>query len=316
LDGWRAFADEPPLEIKLLTEAERAMLSDAALEQYDDNLVTYHSELVVVMTSTVSTILRQGKLLIMLNRRETGARRGMMVSGDQTTGKSTAIKRFGLAHELLIRKKFPNSTRIPVVYVTCPPKGSARKLSAELARFLGLEVTDRQNATDIANKVCSILRAAKNDLVIIDEIHNLDNGTDRGSELSDHIKYLTEHLPATFAYVGIDLDHCGLFTGIRGLQLAGRCMQIDTAAIPYGAEWRGLVATMESALRLHRHEPGTLVKLDRYLHRRSLGMIGSLSHLIRGAAILAVVEGTHQITKDLLDEVQLDKIAQQGGIAR
>src|SRR4051812_26709365 len=100
LEGWKAFADEPPLEIKLLTEAERALLSDGGLEQYDDNLVTYHSELVVVKTSTVSSIVKQGKLLVMLNRRETGARRGMMVSGDQTTGKSTAIKRFGLAHEL------------------------------------------------------------------------------------------------------------------------------------------------------------------------------------------------------------------------
>ncbi|HTH92190.1 hypothetical protein [Mycobacterium sp.] len=41
---------------------------------------------------------------------------------------------------------------------------------------------------------------------------------------------------------------------------------------------------MESLLRLHRHRTGNLVRLDEYLYRRSGGMIGSLSQLVRGAA--------------------------------
>lgn len=48
------------------------------------------------------------------------------------------------------------------------------------------------------------------------------------------------------------------------------------------------MATLEQALRLHRHEPGTLTHQARYLHRRTGGMIGSLSHLVRAAAQLAI----------------------------
>jgi hypothetical protein len=54
-------------------------------------------------------------------------------------------------------------------------------------------------------------------------------------------------------------------------------------------------------LRLHQHTTGTLVALDEYLYRRSSGMIGSLSQLVRGAAILAIEDGTEQITRELLD---------------
>jgi hypothetical protein len=74
------------------------------------------------------------------------------------------------------------------------------------------------------------------------------------------------------------------------------------------ADWRALIATLESMLRLHKHEPGTLVGLADYLYQRTGGMIGSLSQLIRGAAIPAV-GGDEQITRDLLDLVPVDYAA-------
>jgi hypothetical protein len=58
------------------------------------------------------------------------------------------------------------------------------------------------------------------------------------------------------------------------------------------------------------HRPGTLTTLDGYLHQRTGGMIGSLSHLIRGAAIEAILDGSESITKRLLDAVELDHAAQ------
>lgn len=67
-----------------------------------------------------------------------------------------------------------------------------------------------------------------------------------------------------------------------------------------------LVASLEAALRLRRHRAGSLPALDHYLHDRTAGMIGSLSHLIRGAAIDAVLTGTEAITKPVLDRVELD----------
>ncbi|MEV8517499.1 hypothetical protein [Dactylosporangium sp. NPDC051484] len=63
---------------------------------------------------------------------------------------------------------------------------------------------------------------------------------------------------------------------------------------------------MEQALRLHRHQPGSLVAQAKYLHQRTGGLISSLSHIIRAAAIYAIVEGSEQITRDLLDVIVVD----------
>lgn len=96
------------------------------------------------------------------------------------------------------------------------------------------------NVTDIADAVCQVLIDARTDIVIVDEIHNLNLDTRAGEELSDHLKYFTEHLPATFVYAGIDVERSGVFTGTRGRQLAGRCGVINTSPFPYagnGSRW-------------------------------------------------------------------------------
>jgi hypothetical protein len=120
-------------------------------------------------------------MLVLMNQREIGARRGLIVSGDAATGKTTGIKQLGRLHELRVRTRFPGGhDRIPVVYVTCPPKGSPRKLAMEFARFLGLPLRTRANVTDIADAVCQVLVDARADLVLVDEIHNLNHGTRPG----------------------------------------------------------------------------------------------------------------------------------------
>jgi hypothetical protein len=130
--------------------------------------------------------------------------------------------------------------------------------------------------------------------------------------MSDHLKYLTEHLPATFAFAGIDVPT--RLSGIRGAQILGRSVVISTGPVPYGDEWKSTVATMENALRLHRHKPGTLQSNARYLHGRTKGgMIGSLSHLIRASAQVAILEGQEAITRKLMKDVNVDYIAETDG---
>lgn len=83
-----------------------------------------------------------------------------------------------------------------------------------------------------------------------------------------------------------------------------------TGPFPLTEEWESLVATLENGLRLHNHEPGTLTAQAEYLHHRTGGSISSLSHLIREAAILAILNGTERIDRTLLDEIQIDHAAQ------
>ena len=45
-------------------------------------------------------------------------------------------------------------------------------------------------------------------------------------------------------------------------------------------------------------------------------MIGSLSHLIRGAAIQAILDGTEKITRTTLDTVGIDHAAESADTGR
>ncbi|MGW2482474.1 hypothetical protein ACWCWQ_21925 [Streptomyces sp. NPDC001571] len=67
---------------------------------------------------------------------------------------------------------------------------------------------------------------------------------------------------------------------------------------------------MERTPLLHDHPPGSLVKLDRYLHKRADGMIGALSPAIRGAAIDTIPSGTRRVPKSALDAIPLDHAAE------
>lgn len=310
LAGWRSFVNAGPNDLDLLPEGRLAALSDEHRAGYDEQRVAYHSELIVVHTSTVKEVIHQGRLLTLLNQREISARRSLIVSGPWATGKTTAIKMLGKTHEVRTRLRFPDQERIPVVYITTPPKGSPRKLAIEFANFLGIPTGARQNLSNIAEAVCHVLTECRTDLVIVDEIHNLNLATTAGEDMSDHLKYFTEHLPATFVYAGINVESSGLFTGLRGQQISGRSVLTRTGPFPFNDEWKALVATLESALRLHQHRTGTLTSQAKYLHQRTNGSISSLSHLVRQAAITSILFGTEAIDRGLLDATVIDHAAE------
>jgi hypothetical protein len=193
LEGWREFVDTKPATLTpdAVTDARTSGRADA---DYNDRRLAYHSELVIVETSSVREVVRQGRLLMLLNRREIGARRALIVDGPWASGKSTSIKWLGRTHEQWVRTRNPDpgGDRIPVAYITTPPKGSPRKLASEFAHFLGLPDRARHNTTDITDAVSHVLTEARTDLVL-DEIHNLNLATSAGEDMSDHLKYFTEH---------------------------------------------------------------------------------------------------------------------------
>lgn len=312
LQGWRRFTADKPTVPELLSSKEWRNLREDGRLLYDEARLDYHTRLSVIATSTIRQVVHTGRRLTLLNRHAVSARRGLILSGAAGTGKTTAITQFGKTHELIDRQRHPHATgRIPVVYVTVPPAATPRMLAAEFARFLGLPVTTRANVTDIIEAVCGVCCDTGTTLVICDELHNVSLATRSGAEVSDTLKYFSERIPATFVYAGINVEREGLFSGTRGQQIAGRFNLITTIPFPYAEDWHGVVATLEHTLRLHHHQRGTLVGLNRYLHQRTGGMIGSLSHLIRGAAIEAILDHSEKITRQLLDSIGLDHAAQQ-----
>lgn len=311
LEGWRDFVTDTLTPPRLLTDQEHQALSETEQLLDDEDRIDYHARTLVVATPAIRHIVTCGRRQVLMNRHERGARRGLLVSGPASTGKSIAITQLGLSHELADRARHPGVTdRIPVIYVTVPPAATARMIAAEFARFLGLPVRTRLNMTDIIEAVVGVLIDARCSLVLVDEVHNISLTTRNGAEVSDTLKYFSERIPATFVYAGLDLDSKGLLEGTRGAQIAGRFTLIRTAPFALGAEWSRLVATLEDTLRLRRHRPNTLRKLDGWLHTHTGGMIGALSHAVRGAAIDAILTSTEKITRAGIEAIPLDYAAE------
>ena len=311
LAGWRQFAGEMPAVPELLDRQVWQGLDPDKRAAYDDDRIAHHSRLLVVQTPAVRDVVTTGRRLAHLNRSARYGRCGLIVSGPARTGKTTAITQLGKTIEVFHRRRYPRSGEdIPVVYITVPPAATPKMIAVEFARFLGLPVTNRANITDIIEAVCGVCADTKTTAICVDEIHNLNIATRVGAEASDTLKYFSERIPATFVFAGINVERAGLLTGARGEQIAGRFSMVRTGPFACAEQWATLVASLETSLRLHRHRPGSLPQLARYLHQRTGGMIGSLLWLIRSAAIQAVIDGTEQITRSSMDTLQVDIASQ------
>lgn len=311
LVGWRQFVTEMPAVPNLLAGPVWSGLEDGKRACYDDDRIDHHSRLLIVQTPAIREVISSGRRLIQLNKNAHYGRCGLIVSGPARTGKTTALTQLGKTIEVIHQRRHPHSSSdIPVVYITVPPAATPKMIAMEFARFFGLPLARRANITDIAEAVCGVSLDARVTLVEVDELHNLNTATRAGAEASDTLKYFSERIPATFVYAGISLERGGLLSGTRGEQIAGRFGIVRTGAFGKDQQWTALIAALEDSLRLHHHQPGTLTSLDRYLHQRTHGMIGSLLWLIRGAAINAVLDGTEKITKESLGAVDADIAAQ------
>ncbi len=90
----------------------------------------------------------------------------------------------------------------------------------------------RDSPQSIAHTVASVMRRVGTGMVLVDEIHRLDLTTRQGKNASDQLKYFFDTISATFVYAGLDLDENGMFSGVRGRQIAGRLSRSTPARSP------------------------------------------------------------------------------------
>ncbi|WAP53476.1 ATP-binding protein [Streptomyces sp. S465] len=282
--------------------------------------LAYHSAFVTVRTPAIDTLATSVRTLMILGRHQTTtARPSLIVTGPAAAGKTTALLHVGRTCHLAHTHRTPtppgHHPQVPVAYVLVPPGATAKSLTAEFARYLGIPTTTRMTQAQITEAVCHTYNTAGIQLVLIDEIHRLNPRTTTGAQAADLLKDLTERIHATFVYAGIDVTATPLFSGVRGAQLAGRATLIDCGPLParHGNRhpFTDVITDLENALDLQHHRPGTLPRHHAYLHQRTAGRIGSLTRLIRQAAITAICDGTERITKKTLEAIQLDHLAEE-----
>jgi hypothetical protein len=316
LDSWRTFVDHLPEPATLLTKAELDRLTPAERFAYDDARSDYHAALPALKTPMLDRTVSKGLLFMRLNRgQQLGTCCGLILSGVPGVGKSTAIRALGRTVEQAYRARNPQMTEaVPVVYITMPTAQHPKALPAELLYFLGAPHAARATETTLTHQACQLMTDLNTSLVIVDEVHEIDRSHANHERQSDQLKYFMDHVPATFVLAGINVENCGFFTGHRGHQLARRFTPLKALPSNYSTiaqrqEWAMLIEGFERALRLHTHKPSSLLSLAEYLYGRTGGYMVSLSHLIREAAIKAILTGSERIDQQLLETVQLDHAA-------
>lgn len=333
-EEWRAYLAARPPQRPAMPPLDRYVaLGEVERERLNDQRDRYHSALALVRTGQMTALHRVMERRVRLNAHQAaGARRGIVLDGPPTVGKSTLVKLFAADFERRLRRREPEKFAdgyqkdgwlidyTPVVYLTIPSQATPKDLSMALAGYMAMPLSaHRQTKTDITARVLEVMQRCGVQLVVIDDVHFMDLSLKEGKVVNDHLKYLANHTAATFIYTGVELKKSGLFLegsgGTRATQTSGRNSLHQLRPLGFRTaeqqrEWAEVVLAFEQTLVLYRHRPGHLVKLAPYLFERTSGSICGLSDLIRESAIEAVMSGEEAVTRKLMDSIEISDLAQ------
>jgi hypothetical protein len=289
-----------------------------------DPRLMYHAEMLPVITPSLRRGLLDAKRQLRKNRfRKVGRSTDMVIDGDRGCGKTTLLVQIGRGFQGLIEQdQGADPNRIPVVFVTVPPeRDSNQHWSLPFAEFLALNHTLKpeergRRPVDMTEPVVHVMRKAKTQLVLVDGINRIQDNEIQAA--FDYFESLQERTNVTFVYCGTgareivhearyDKRRKNLPDVVKGDTYFSDLPMLWAGVIPYGDDWHGVVQGFEDDLRLHDHKPGSLLKLSRYLHKRTGGYIASLNDLICMAAQEAIETGAEAITRPLLDDIRIGR---------
>ena len=251
-------------------------------------------------------------------------RPAVAIDGNSHLGKTTILQAY--AQKLyrdrieLLGDTLPNgSEHVPVCLVTLSARASTKAFNRLLCQFYGLP-TDG-TADQLTARLRTAINLTGTVAIIVDDIHFASTRNNDGRVLSNHLKNLAAELGGvTWIYAGIDVRSTGLLDGESSrsrsnAQTGRRTTRLEIH--PYQDEgrlddpWHRLLRRVDQNLVLVEQQPGTLVDLALYLHRRTHGYIGGLMNLITRACFRAIATGDERITKQLLDSIKIDDVSER-----
>lgn len=299
-EGWSAFVSETldkPLpitrdELHALPPADRAMNREARKQFMIRGPVVNTAQFAAIETE----ILRR----LMLNQYKSHGKLGVIVSGEPNIGKTTTVSHIARRFERRRRDigRAGGGNSIPVIYVSVPPSCTPKLMLGEFAHFLGLPVRAHYNTGELMNTVASVIAACGTELIIVDEIHNIN----QMGEASDTLKQLSEKCPGTFVYAGVDVEASGLLDGTRGRQISSRFDILNLHKFENTgkgkAGWADLLVAIENSLGLIDQHPGAILRHASHLHAATGGVIGDLAGMVHMLAMEAIDNGTERLDLD------------------
>jgi hypothetical protein len=320
-DGLAAYLARDTSRPEIPPPSEMALLDEPTLRALNDARLDYVCDALTVLSPHVRQTLVKGKRAVDMNAHLRVGRKGVLVTGDATTGKTRACLALMRATATQVRKELPDDWQAttPVVYVCVPSGCTSRGLLRRFADFYHVDYAERTSADTLRRLVVNQMRRERTLLLVVDEMHNLGKIDQEAGVSVDTLKDLSNAPFGTFVYAGIDVAKFGLLSGSRGRQIAGRFFQVATHPFPFAtkadrAAWEGLVAGFADALPLAANEPAELVKHARWLHDVTGGYIGSLQSIISQAVAVLISANSpadEVVTRDVLDGTVLDIQAEE-----
>lgn len=321
LDQWEGLTNvlSQPGELpELPDDSTWAGMGPAEREAFNNRRLDYLGADLVISTPQLKAVVRKTQLAVLQNRSRVAGRLGVLVSGESTMGKTTAClaamktiyERYALQYP-----QFMELDHKPVIYIEVPAGCTGKAVVGRFAQFLGLPIRSRDTLESLLTTVVGQLQKSRTVLVVVDEIHNLSTLNNGNGESVDVLKSLSNRVPATFLYAGINIHLGPLLTGDRGQQIRGRFTsevlhRYMRATTTEKALWKGIIQSFEHHLLLFNHHEGDLAADEQYLHDRTRGSIGSLGRLLTGAAQWLISSDAEaddeRITREVLESIPLD----------
>lgn len=322
IDGLYEHLRKPPSAPEMPTLDEYGAMTPVEREAFNDRRLDYLSSDFTIATHGLNDVSMQMRLTALRNRGKTIGRGGVMLSGYSAMGKTTAAvtaMREVFAQYVVENPTWKERNRLPVVYVEVPAGSSGKAMMGRFLDFLGVDGIKSWTLEQRTQTVVRILNEAGTRFVVVDEFHNLVSKSAGSQETANVLKGLSNSVPATFVYSGINIHRSQVLAGATGQQIASRFSPVllesySMATADDKKRWRGLVRAFEREMCLFSHPEGTLNSLSTYLYNRTQGAIGSLSRLLVSSAQLLILEGagpeTEIITEERLASIPLDLTAQ------
>lgn len=295
-EGWSDFVGEQLDEPEVLTRAAIDMLTRQERIDYCMNRLDFMANGRISLTAEVRAIRDELRLRMVANARRRGGKFGIIVNGVPNAGKSTTVTRLAKEFELQRRERGNPKGRksvIPVIYVSTPSDCTPKSLLVEFHHFLGRPTRPRMTAPELLHGLAEVVERCGTELIIIDEIHNLNQDRQGASDATNYLKQLSEKCQATFVYVGANVEDTGLLDGGWAAQVATRFRIMDLEAHLLADQeacdkWSALLEDLEANAKLVSQKPGSILNDAELLWDASHGRVGEVAGIIQLAAIEAM----------------------------
>lgn len=330
-EGWREFAEAPTEEQPdVLSREDIQSLSNSARDEYNERRAIHHANILIRTPQVVNAHNHLWDLLESNLQRGDRVKGAAAIDSAPSLGKSTTANAFGRAfHQRQISRygEFLDdgeTLHVPVCRVGFSGRMTIKGLNQKILDFYAhpsAESRYRRSSSEqmFASQAAETVVRHRTRLIIVDDIHFLKPLSNDGAQVANQLKWLANEYPVTFLFTGVRLiDHGLLDEGTGILEMAQTARRWTLLSVPAftlendsgRAQWELFIKSVESRLVLADAHRGMLVNLAEYLYARSSGMIGSLMQLVSRGAARAVRTGAETLSRDLLDDIQIDMAAE------